>query len=177
MVELIPAFVDELEKLSATAEEKAQAHFLKPDWKSFEKNLRSEPFRRAVLASAEADPKLRKYVKNYGAYRSTNDVVAEIRSKDSGKTYRVKDLHNGRLGCSCKDWQYIHSVQGGDCKHIKSVKKSRMVKRASQFGVAFTTTGRALRHREEGKRAKKVMHQLYGGPPPKDSLLRALLPS
>lgn len=125
-----------LQKIAAarmSAEEKVQAHHQaeKKDWKGFEQSLRSDAFRRAVLKAAESDPKLKKYVRTFGAYQGSQDVVAEIKSKDSGRRYKIKDLHNGRLGCSCRDWQFIHSVRGGDCKHIKSLKQSRMLRKTA----------------------------------------------
>lgn len=177
MLKVLPSFVDELVKLSATAQEKAEAHFAsaQPDWNSFTKNLRSQPFRDAVMRMAQSDEKLRKYVKNFGAYVSGKDVIAELKSKDSGRTYRIKDLHNGRMGCNCRDWQFTHSVKGGDCKHIKSLKASNLVKKASPFGAAFTAVNRAQRHREEGKKSKAALTAVYGGHQPKDSFLRELV--
>jgi len=143
------------------AEVKAESHFTaeKPDWDSFVKNLKSVNFRKAIIGAEQADPKLKKYVKNFGGYVASKDELARIKSKDSGKTYTVKDLHTGRWGCNCGDWQYIHSVGGGDCKHIKSVKKSKMVKAASLAIVARGMTGmnRAMNQREKGLQAKQTV--------------------
>ena len=130
---ILSSFADELQKIAfkiTRPETKAEIHFLseKPDWKAFEKNLRSDAFRKAVLKAEEADPTLRRYVKNFGGYQASKDVVAKIQSKDSGRTYTVKDLHTGRWGCNCGHWQYSCSITGKDCKHIRSVKKSRLVK-------------------------------------------------
>lgn len=165
MVELIPSFVSELEKLArVTAAEKVTAHHLaeKKDWGSFEKNLASPAFRRAVLAAQESDPKLKKYVKTFGAYKGSKDVVAEITSASSGKSYVVKDLHNGRLGCNCKDWQFKHSIAGSDCKHIKSVKQSKLVKESTPLGVGFTMTRRSVKAHEKGKKMKSMARELSG---------------
>jgi hypothetical protein len=164
------AFSEELEKLSfkltpsGKAEVKAATHLEAEtkDWTSFEKNLRSPAFRRAVLQAEAADPKLKKYVKTFGAYQGSKDVIAEITSGTSGKTYKVKDLHNGRWGCGCKDWQFIHSIKGGDCKHIKSVKQSKLVKTSSQIGVALTTVNRAIKHHEKGKAVQKNVREMTG---------------
>jgi len=143
------------------AEVKAEAHFSaeKPSWDSFVKNLKSTNFRKAILGAEQADPKLKKYVKNFGGYVASKDELARIKSGSSGKTYIIKDLHSGRWGCNCGDWQYIHSVQGGDCKHIKSVKKSKMVKAAMLNVMArgFTGMARVQKQREKGIQAKQTV--------------------
>lgn len=171
----------QIEKLAEALKEKisfklnpatrAEAHFLaeKPDWKSFERNLRSKEFRQAILKAEQSDPTLKKYVKNFGGYRASKDVIAQIKSKDSGQTYTIRDLHTGRWGCDCGDWQYHHSVKGGDCKHIKSVKQSKMVKNAGvNFGLGFSMASRADRQRRAGKKAKEMrtaLRQVYGVAP------------
>lgn len=151
------SFTSELIKIGAdavrrpTAAQKAAQHFesMDPNWQVFEKNLRSKKFQSEVRGHPMADAKLKKYVKNYGGYLTSKDEVAEIKSKDSGKKYKVKDLHNGRYACGCKNWQYRRSVDGGDCKHIKSLKASKMVKES--FVKEFLTrtgpvvTGNQLR--------------------------------
>lgn len=110
-------------------ETKAEIHFMsaKPDWAAFEKNLKSKLFQKAVVSAPEADAVLRRYVKNYGGYVQSKDVVAKLKSGDSGKTYTIKDLHNGRFGCNCGDWQYKHAPHGGNCKHIKKLKNSGLL--------------------------------------------------
>jgi hypothetical protein len=139
-------------------ETKAEIHFMseKPDWKAFEKNLRNGKFREAVLKAEQSDPVLKRYVKNFGGYKASKDEVARITSKDSGKTYVVKDLHTGRLGCNCGDWQYKHSAHGGDCKHIKSVKQSKMVKLGGAVPLSVLGTGMSIAHRTETNRVKGV---------------------
>jgi hypothetical protein len=127
------SFSDELVKIAlkiTKPETKAEIHFLSPekDWNAFERNLKSKRFSTAVSSSPEADEKLKKYVKNYGGFVQSSNTVAKIKSKDSGKTYTIKQLANGRLGCSCGDWQYSRSPTKGDCKHIKSVKSSGLLK-------------------------------------------------
>ena len=148
------------------AEVKAETHFMseKPDWNSFVKNLKSTNFRKAILGAEQADPKLKKYVKNFGGYVASKDELARIKSKDSGKTDVVKDLHSGRWGCNCGDWQYKHSVQGGDCKHIKSVKQSKLVKAASlsMLTRSFVATGRTMNQRQKGLQAKQTMQRVNG---------------
>ena len=160
------AFQAATPKMKATL--KADEHFTaeKPDWNSFVKSLKSVNFRKAITESEQADPKLRRYVKNFGGYLASKDELARIKSKDSGKTYVVKDLHNGRWGCNCGDWQYVHSVQGGNCKHIKSVRQSKMVKTSSLSVVSrgLYGTSLALRARDKGLQAKQTVKILNQRP-------------
>lgn len=157
-------------------ETRAEIHFMseKKDWGSFEKNLRNGKFREAVLKAEQADPKLKKYVKTFGGYVASKDEVARIKSSSSGRTYVVKDLHTGRWGCNCGDWQYHHSVKGGDCKHIKSVKASKMAKAASAMPLSalrYAGFGATLAHHttskhEKGLKAKRSIQMLRQSPPP-----------
>lgn len=151
--------------LKLKPESRAEAHLLseKKDWKSFERDLGSKKFRQAVLGAAEADPKLKKYVRVFGALKSSKDVVAEIKGS-SGKTYQVKDLHNGRLGCTCRDWQFIHSVKGGDCKHIKALKKSGLMKKLAFIqpliragAQSYRLEAKHKRLHEKGTEAKEIL--------------------
>lgn len=154
-------------RITPKAAAKAQAHFdaQDKDWKSFEKFLKQPGFRAALSKSELADPKLKKYVKTFGAYQGSKDEIAKIKSKDSGKTYTIKDLHTGRWGCNCGDWQFKHSINGGDCKHIRSVKKSKMVKAAGKlgyipFGAGFSAAAKADSAKRKGIAAKRAVTQL-----------------
>lgn len=106
------------------AELKAEAHFGvdEKNWKLFEKSLRGKEFQQAILKHPDADSKLRKYVRNYGGYLRSTDTIETVPSRSSGKIYRIKKLPSGRLGCGCKDWQFVHSVKGTDCDHIRAAK-------------------------------------------------------
>lgn len=129
---LLPAFTDELVKLAfkmtprGKAEVKAEKHFesADPDWKSFEKNLRSKHFRDVVETSSRADDKLKRYTKNYGGYLASTDKLGKVESESSNKKYTIK-LVGDRIACGCKDWQYKRSHGGGDCKHIAKLKEKR----------------------------------------------------
>jgi hypothetical protein len=128
---------------------KVDRHFssASPDWNAFEKGLRSKPFRELAKKHELADPKLKTYIKNFGGYLASKDELARIKSKDSGATYVIKDLHNGRLGCNCGNWQYRKSVRGGDCKHIKSLKASKMIRKEAGWNTLLTApiaTGGAI---------------------------------
>jgi hypothetical protein len=178
MVTVYESFADELQKIAfkLNPQGKAEAHFLaeKPDWKDFERNLKSEAFRKAIAKAEQADPKLRKYVKTFGEYKGSKDELARIKSKDSGKTYAIKALPSGRWGCNCGDWQYHHSVNGGDCKHVKSVKQSKMVKTGGVLGAvaqsglqASRLVGKTEKLRDQGRAAKAAKLQARApGPVP-----------
>lgn len=170
----LKAFSSELQKLAAEARitpqasAKAAAHFeaQDKDWKRFEKYLKSPAFRSAIAKAEQADPKLRKYVKTFGAYQGSKDELARIKSKDTGNTYIIKDLHNGRWGCNCKDWQFSRSINGGDCKHIKSVKASKMVKQSAaasvgqMLGMGATLTTKANNRYKSGAEVSKTVKEI-----------------
>jgi hypothetical protein len=178
--DILEALVDELVKIGfqaysgrtkhPTAKEKANAHFgsEKPDWKAFDKNLKSKKFRQVIKKHPASDAKLKKYNKNYGDYVSSKDVAAEV-TGSKGKAYKVKDLHNGRLACGCGNWHYRKSVDGGDCKHIKALKKSKLIKKEAAImspfwhGAATATTPffRMRKAKKEQERANAVTN-VYG---------------
>lgn len=110
LIDFLPSFKDELQKLAAN----------KPmDWKDFEKKLKTPSFHSEAL-SATNDPKLKQYIKNYGGSLTSKDLRAFVQSSSNpDKEHKVKKLPNGRFSCSCKDWQYKHSVKNGECRHIK----------------------------------------------------------
>lgn len=107
------------------AKELVGAHHESPNWKAFEKNLNNQKFRQAVLTHPESDAKLKRYTKALGAYKTSKEVVGVVPSRTSSKLYKIKELPNGRLACSCKDWQYAHShkpSKSADCEHIREFK-------------------------------------------------------
>lgn len=149
------SFGQALEKLSfklnqkGKQEVKAERHFetSDPNWNEFVKNLKSKHFQDAVKGHPQADEKLQAYVENFGGYLRSKDHVATLKSKDSGKNYRIKRVGK-RLGCNCGDWQYKHSVQGGDCKHIKSLRQSKMLKTAAMDPEKLEAMRRKRDHRQ-----------------------------
>jgi hypothetical protein len=134
---------------------RAQKHFdsSDPNWNEFEKNLRTKGFQRAVVEHPQADDKLKRYVKNYGGYLTSKDVIAKEPSETKpGKTYAIKKVGK-RTACGCGDWQYKKSHGGGDCKHIAKYKKSTMTKLSEQVKRAFAED---LLHASTLVAAKKV---------------------
>jgi hypothetical protein len=139
---LLQAFSDGILKLSSLAspskaELKAESHFGvdEKNWRAFEKSLRGKEFQQAVLKHPDADSKLRKYVRNFGGYLRSKDTVGTVPSRSSGKVYQLKKLPSGRIGCGCKDWQYVHSVKGTDCDHIR-VARAMKTKVSSLYQAA-----------------------------------------
>lgn len=152
---LLPSFAHELLKMAAALkpETKAEKHFEKKDWDKFEKNLRSHMFQKAVAAHPEADSTLKRYIKNFGGYLNSKEVVGRVPSRSSGKLYTVKKLSIGRLGCNCRDWQYVHSVRKSDCDHIQELKQG-MKKAASPLFQA--ARGAGFLHRLEKQKQEKT---------------------
>lgn len=113
--------------VAKTPQMKAELHHgtAKKDWKALEKNLKGKRFQKALSEHPGTDAKLKAYVQNYGGYLSSKDVVGNVLSRTSPKAYVVKKLPSGRLACNCRDWQYVHSVKGTDCAHIKSLSKTK----------------------------------------------------
>jgi hypothetical protein len=128
------SFGQALEKLSfkltprGKQEVKAERHFKSedPNWSEFEKNLRSKTFQEVAKGHKQADPKLKRYIENYGGYLTSKETVAVMKSPDSGKVYRLKQVGK-RIGCNCGDWQYKHSHKGSDCKHIERYRQMTKV--------------------------------------------------
>ena len=63
--------------------------------------------------------------------------------------------------------QYHHSVKGGDCKHIRSVKQSKLVKTANPFGLGVNVATRVDSARRRGLHSKRTVNevrQAYGMP-------------
>ena len=146
----IESFTYELCKIALKATPKSRAqtaatkHFesADPNWHAFEKNLKLKTFQQVVAGHPQADEKLKKYVDNYGGYLLSKKTTARVVG-DSGKTYVVKELPGGRMGCNCGNWQYRRSVDGGDCKHITSIVGNGM-KKLSANEVAINRGIRAL---------------------------------
>lgn len=166
---LLASFSSELLKIAAKKHTEMAEAFHEAevkDWPGFEKDLTSKPFQKAMLGHDLTDPKLKKYVKNYGGQLSSKTIIAVAPSRtEKAKEYKVKVLPTGRLACECKDWQYHHSVRKTDCAHIKAVKqfyKAGLVKTSSAWSTI--AKGMQLKRRvdlaadarEIGMKAKKT---------------------
>jgi hypothetical protein len=136
------------------------------NWPGFEEDLKSLPFQRAMLKHEATDPKLAKYVKNFGGQLKSKSVIAFSPSRtDKDREYKIKVLPTGRLACECKDWQYHHSVRKSDCDHIKAVRaiyKAGLVKTGAPALKLFAQGMKLHRkvdiakdYKERGQRAQR----------------------
>lgn len=170
------SFVEKIAFVAKTPKMKLELHHQadKKDWGKFEKNLKAKGFQQAALGHPESDKKLKKYVKNFGGYLNSKEVVGVVPSRSSSKMYKVKQLETGRLGCNCKDWQYKHSVKGTDCDHIKELKQGLV-----KVSYALATLARgaasarklsrmgdvASKSKMEGALSRENERRLYTGEP------------
>jgi hypothetical protein len=171
---LLPSFSDELLKIAKVDPQgKANVHFEQEvkNWDAFEKNLKAKGFQKAILQHPEADAKLKRYVKNFGGYVGSKDVVGKVSSRTKFRNYTIKRLPSGRLGCNCKDWQYNHSTKNSDCFHIQDLRAHGMEK-TSNVGFQLARGGIGLRHLEKGhseaakgRIAKENVRRLHAGEP------------
>jgi hypothetical protein len=166
--DLLPSFSIELLKLSAAKPPEVGEKAPK-DWRQFDKKLKNKGFQSTVTKEVD-DPKLKKYVKNYGGMLTSKQVAGTSPSRTSNKTYKIKVLPSGRLACECKDWQYRKSVDGGDCDHIKALKKSGLTKVSNAFlkGVGKGVNGmiaveKAKLQSESGKAYKENARRIGMG--------------
>lgn len=124
---LLPSFSNELLKIAAMKPAAKASAFHQAevkDWPGFEKDLANKAFQNAMLKHQSTDPKLKKYVKNFGGLLKSKEILAIAPSRtEKTREYKVKVLSSGRLACECKDWQYHHSVRKTDCDHIKAVRE------------------------------------------------------
>lgn len=96
-------------------------------WNKLVKNVRNEKFVDALKKHPDADPKLVQHVESMRDL-SRGRIVAKIySSRLPGRSYEVKALGDGNLGCTCPDWRFKGSVSPGyECKHIQAHKAGRV---------------------------------------------------
>lgn len=171
---LLPSFNDELEKIAKSLGQKVEEHHQaeKKDWGAFEKNMRSPRFVAEVVRHPESDEKLKDYVRANNQYMRSKKVVANVPSSSSGKVHQVKRLPDGRMGCSCKDWQYKGSWSGADCKHIKALKGAGLDKKAAhplsiigRGAGLMNISNKVEKTKEKGREAKENVRRFYAGEP------------
>lgn len=123
------AFEDELSKIAGRVasfkflDDHLRADKKDKDWKTFDRKVLSAKFRDVAKNHELSDAKLKKYVENWGGYKTSDKVVGVVPSRTRNRLYRIKELSNGRLGCGCADWKYVHSVNGTNCDHIDAYKE------------------------------------------------------
>ena len=116
----LPAFRDELQKIAADISDFGV--FGVKDirsWADLDRHLNKSEFRQEALKSTN-DPKLKRYIRGLSGLLTSKDLRAYVQSSSTpSKDHQVKALPSGRLACTCRDWQYKHSHDNTDCKHIK----------------------------------------------------------
>jgi hypothetical protein len=102
----------------------------KKDWGRFGELVRSKKFRDALADHPGSDEVLRKYLASYGAFVRGKRVGTVTSRSDPSVRHSIRSVGDGRLGCSCKDWQFKRSISGGDCKHVESFRRTVSVGKA-----------------------------------------------
>jgi len=138
----LSAFSDELEKISGIRDlwqkfldifrsdddkikRRVDYHFSpkasSDKWRKLISNSRDQKFVNALATHPGSDEKLVMHAQSMGEL-SRGKPVGKIKSSTlPGRTYEIRDLGGGRLGCQCGDWRYRGSVNFGyECKHIKA---------------------------------------------------------
>lgn len=123
-------FLDLFRSKDTKAQRKVDYHFSpkasSDKWRKLVANSRDPRFIDALSRHPGSDEKLITHARSMGAL-SRGRAVGKIRSSTlPGKTYEIKDIGGGRLGCQCGDWRYKGSVNPGyECKHIRAFKAGK----------------------------------------------------
>lgn len=109
------------------AERRVEYHFSpkasSDKWRKLVSNAGDPKFIEALSRHPDADEKLILHAQSMGQLAKAKPVGKIKSSTLPGKTYEIRDLGGGRLGCQCGDWRYKGSVTPGyECKHIKAHK-------------------------------------------------------
>lgn len=95
-------------------------------WRRLPQYARSQSFVDAVNNSPQADDKLKMHVQSLHDLSRGSPVAKITSSAGSGKTYEIRKMDGGALGCQCGDWRYKGSVTPGyECKHIKAYRDGK----------------------------------------------------
>lgn len=159
MLDMFRSFSDELQKIAASVKGIVDGHHAaeKKDWDAFAENMKNPRFRKAMIEHPKSDEKLRRHVQEMGDYLKSKKVVAKVPSRtDPSKTYEVKELPSGRLGCSCNDWKFNHSVNGSDCVHIKSMSKTASI---TPFAKGMNAMGNFYKSRDNLQNSRQYIRR------------------
>lgn len=138
----LAAFEDEMSKIAGLKElwqrlteffrprdERAQHradYFFSPKagperWDRFPSHTRDQKFVDALVRNPLADDKLKLHAQSMHDLAHGKPVSRIHSSVTPGKTYEVRKMPDGQLGCQCGDWRYKGSVTPGyECKHIRA---------------------------------------------------------
>lgn len=135
------AFFDELSKLAwpsrvqnAKVQQKVDSHFSATAgpgrWDQFLKNIRSQAYVDRLGKHPGADSELLQHAQAMHDLSRGNTVGKVYSARLPGKSYEIKGLPDGSLGCTCGDWRFRGSLSPGyACKHIRAHRAGQ--KRAS----------------------------------------------
>lgn len=123
--DLWQGFLDVFRSQKAKADRRVDYHFSPkagPDrWNKFTRNVRSPDFLTRLEQHPEADPKLIQHARSMNALSHGRTMGVINSARLPGRTYEVKKLGNGSMGCTCNDWRFKGSVSPGyQCKHIRA---------------------------------------------------------
>ena len=105
------------------------------DWGAFNKRLKDREFRNAAKGHPKSDWKLKRYLNAVGSHLDSPRKGRKVRGATG--EYRVKyHKETDRHSCSCLDWRYKRSWRGkgSDCKHIKRLKRTTLMKKLAYVG-------------------------------------------
>jgi hypothetical protein len=95
----------------------------KEKWDYMPRYAREQSFVDGIVSSPLADDQLKAHVKSMHDLSRAKPVGRIPSGTEPGKTYEIRKLPDGSLGCLCGDWRYVGTVTPGyECKHIQAYK-------------------------------------------------------
>jgi hypothetical protein len=138
----LAAFGDELEKISgffdfwrrlfgkkdeAEEKNKLRANYMfspkagPEKWDRFAKYVSDPRFLQQLGKHPEADEKLLRHATGMHELAKSPPINTVKSEKLPGKSYEIRSLPNGELGCTCPDWRFKGTTSSGyACKHIRA---------------------------------------------------------
>ena len=99
-----------------------------PDkWDKLVHNVRDQKFVDALAEHPDADETLVQHAQGMHDLSRGKPVGKILSSRLPGRSYEIKKMGNGRLGCTCPDWRFKGSINPGyECKHIQAYKQGKV---------------------------------------------------
>lgn len=91
-----------------------------PDrWIKFLKNVADPTYIQTLIGHPESDEKLVQHAQALHELSKGQTVGKVYSARLPGRSYEIKKLPDGSLGCTCPDWRYVGTVKlKYKCKHI-----------------------------------------------------------
>lgn len=128
------AFTDELVKIAVVAGsqkvERRVDYLFSPKagpdkWAKFLKHVRSPAYAERVAERA-GDAKLVRHAQSMHGLAKGKTLGKVQSARLPGRSYEVRRMKDGRLGCTCPDWRFVGSVDvDHDCKHIRAFRAGK----------------------------------------------------